>query len=238
MMDVDGDIRMDAVDEPRKEGPRARAAAERLTRAFQSWPARKLKEEAIFYDLSRSGSKAQLAARLTPYHPDYLKAVEEDAGEAETDAGEWDGVSDSDATEPDTEGGGATTDEEEAPEPVGAEPVALAPAAPMEALECPEAYRGSREEAAALFESEWLSAGRTRGSARLAERIARAPALRDGAVLAMKRRIFAPGTWRTHRSRVRTATRVLKQLGAQQVRPHVGAGRGGDEHRADEDQDS
>ena len=51
--------------------------------------------------------------------------------------------------------------------------ITIAPAAPMEALECPEAYRGSREEAAALFESEWLSAGRTRGSARLAERIAR-----------------------------------------------------------------
>ena len=29
----------------------------------------------------------------------------------------------------------------------------------------------------------------------------------------MKRRIFAPGTWRTHRSRVRTAIRVLARAG-------------------------
>ena len=74
MMEV-ADLQMDVVEEPRKEGPRVRAVAERLTRAFKAWPLRRLKEEAIFYDLARSGSKTQLAARLLPYHPDYVKAT-------------------------------------------------------------------------------------------------------------------------------------------------------------------
>ena len=47
----------------------------------------------------------------------------------------------------------------------------------------------------------------------MAENVASSVSLREGAVLALKRRIFAPGTWRTHRSRVRTARRVLAKAG-------------------------
>ena len=68
--------RTGAAEETDRSNPRVDAVATRLTRAYLEWPVRRLKEEALFFGVSRSGSKAQLAARIVPFRPDYAKAEE------------------------------------------------------------------------------------------------------------------------------------------------------------------
>ena len=176
---------------------------------------RVLRVEAEVFGVSRAGPQASLIERLIPFNAEYVEAAEgvrglEDAG---TDVGEDGSASESEATEAETEaseteeGEGATEIVELAPR-VGAEVPTKSPTAAT-----------SREEAAELFESEWLATTRARGSVALAVRIVSQPVLREGAALAVKRRIFAPGTWRTHRSRVRTAFRLLQSAGVAPIFP-------------------
>ena len=154
-----------------------------------------LRLDAELYGLTRTGTKKQVVERLLAEDALLSAPAIPWASEQRGDLG-----LDVEQTEDDSE--------------VEDEPVE--PGAPQGfALELPTGVpAGSVEEAALVFEEQWQKARNgERGSKRLAERFAENPLLRDGAVLALKRRIFAPGSWRTHRSRVRTSLRVLAKAG-------------------------
>jgi len=163
-----------------------------LRQYLESTTVKALKWDAEFYSVSRSGNKAELVQRL----------LSEDAL-LSAPTTPW-------ASE------GAGVDEEQTEDESDVEDAAEMPEPDAEfALAAPRsAPAGSVEEAAGVFEEQWLkTTPGERGSKALAERLAANPLLRDGAVLALKRRIFAPGSWKTHRSRVRTSVRILAKAG-------------------------
>ena len=134
----DVSLQMVAADCPAKAG-RLREVEAQLARQYAQWPLRKLREEALFYGVSRAGTKAQVAARIIPFHESYFRAAESAALEdADTDVGESGEVSDSEATEPDTEP--PASDEEDDAQPEGPEAHAVM-ALPTELRPAPAQHR-------------------------------------------------------------------------------------------------
>ena len=182
---------MPKASESRSESPGV-AKSYMLRQYLESKTVRALKWDAELYSLPRSGNKAELVQRL----------LDEDALLSAPTA-PWA----SERTDVDEEQTDDNSDVEDAEEEPGSDPE-FALVAPG------NAPAGSVEEAAGVFEEQWLKTKPgERGSKALAEKLASNPLLRDGAVLALKRRIFAPGSWKTHRSRVRTSLRILAKAG-------------------------